>query len=162
LRISPARVFQQPPAITFIDQSMSETRFFAAIDDAASRNKRRTIHGRSRFGLEARDPVDDADRVIGLSIVGVDLDSFAIVNLCVLGFFHLQIHTCGSRSMLRTYAAFVPCSATSQNWFPMRPSPTGVRRGFPVFRPFVSSKAYPGSGSPIASASLIGGFSTYF
>jgi len=26
--------------------------------------------------------------------------------------------TCGSRSMLRTYLAFIPCSATSQNWFP--------------------------------------------
>jgi hypothetical protein len=51
--------------------------------------------------------------------------------------------TCGSRSMLRTYPAFIPCSATSQNWFPIRPSPTGVRRGFPVFRPFVSSNAYP-------------------
>ena len=38
--------------------------------------------------------------------------------------------------MLRTYPAFVPCSATSQKWFPIRPSPTGVRRGFPVFRPF--------------------------
>ena len=50
--------------------------------------------------------------------------------------------------MLRTYPAFIPCSATSQNWFPMRPSPTGVRRGFPVFRPFVSSNAYPGKGRP--------------
>ena len=50
--------------------------------------------------------------------------------------------------MLRTYPAFIPCSATTQNWFPIRPSPTGVRRGFPVFRPFVSSNAYPGSGQP--------------
>ena len=64
--------------------------------------------------------------------------------------------------MLRTYPAFMPCSATSQNSFPIRPSPTGVRRGFPVFLPFVSSNAYPSSARPIASASLIGGFSTYF
>jgi hypothetical protein len=64
--------------------------------------------------------------------------------------------------MLRTYPAFIPCSATSQNWLPIRPSPTGVRRGFPVFRPFVSSNAYPGSGRPIATASLIGGFRKYF
>ncbi len=59
--------------------------------------------------------------------------------------------TWGSRSMLRTYPAFMPCSAPSQNWFPIRPSPTGVRRGLPVFRPFVSSNAYPGSARPIAS-----------
>jgi hypothetical protein len=32
----------------------------------------------------------------------------------------------------------------------------------PVFRPFVSSNAYPGSGRAIVSASLIGGFSRYF
>jgi len=64
--------------------------------------------------------------------------------------------------MLRTYPAFTPCSATSQNWFPIRPSPTGVRRGFAVFLPFVSSNAYPGKGSPTASASLIGGFSRNF
>src|SRR5215471_6487154 len=64
--------------------------------------------------------------------------------------------------MLRTYPAFIPCSATSQNWLPIRPSPTGVRRGFPVLRPFVSSSAYPGSGRPIASASLIGGLRRYF
>jgi hypothetical protein len=48
--------------------------------------------------------------------------------------------------MLRTYPVFIPCSATSQNWFPMRPSPTGVRRDFPVFRPLVSSNVYPGKG----------------
>ena len=48
--------------------------------------------------------------------------------------------------MLRTYGAFMPCSATSQNTFPIRPSPTGVRLGLPVFRPFVSSNAYPGQG----------------
>ena len=42
------------------------------------------------------------------------------------------------------------------------PSPTGVRRGFPLFRPVVSSNAYPGCGRPAASASLIGGFSKYF
>ena len=60
---------------------------------------------------------------------------------------------------LQTYPAFLPCSATSQNWFPMRPSPTGVRRSLPAFRPFVSSNVYPGKGRPIASASLIGGLS---
>ena len=49
--------------------------------------------------------------------------------------------------MLRTYPALFPCSATSQNWFPKRPSPTGVRLGFLVFRPLVSNNAYPGSGS---------------
>jgi len=53
--------------------------------------------------------------------------------------------------MLRTHPAFMPCFATSQNSFPIRPSPTGVRRGLPVFLPFVSSNAYPGSGRPIAS-----------
>ncbi len=63
--------------------------------------------------------------------------------------------------MLRTYPAFIPCSATSQNWFPMRPSPTGVRHGFPVFRSFVSSNAYLGNGNPTTGASL-SGFSTYF
>jgi hypothetical protein len=30
----------------------------------------------------------------------------------------------------------------------MRPSPTGVHRGLPVFLPVVSSNAYPGSGRP--------------
>ena len=60
------------------------------------------------------------------------------------------------------YPAFIPCSATSQNWLPIRPSPTGVRRGFPVFQPFVSSNAYPGSGTPITSASLMGGLEKIF
>jgi hypothetical protein len=63
---------------------------------------------------------------------------------------------------VRTYPAFMPCSATSQNWFPTCPSPTGVRLGFRVLRPFVSKNAYPGNGRPIASASLIGGLSRYF
>jgi hypothetical protein len=41
-------------------------------------------------------------------------------------------------------------------------SRSGVRRGFPLLRPVVSSIAYPGSGRPMASASLIGGLSRYF
>jgi len=65
--------------------------------------------------------------------------------------------------MLRTYPAFIPCSATSQNWFPIRPSPTGVRRGFPVFLPFVSSKRiFRVEAAQPTSASLIGGFNRYF
>jgi hypothetical protein len=51
--------------------------------------------------------------------------------------------TCGSRSMLRTYPAFIPCSATSQNWFPIRLSPTGVRRDFPLLRPWFRATRIP-------------------
>jgi hypothetical protein len=70
--------------------------------------------------------------------------------------------TRGLLSMLRTYPAFMPCSAASQNWLPICRSPTGVRRGFPGFLPFVSSEAYPGRGNPTASASLIAGLRKYF
>src|SRR5438132_633463 len=44
----------------------------------------------------------------------------------------------------------------------MRPSPTGVRRGFPVLRPIVSRSAYPGGAMPIANKNLIGGLRKYF
>ena len=37
--------------------------------------------------------------------------------------------TRGLCAILRTYLAFIPCSATIQNWLPTLPSPTGVRRG---------------------------------
>src|SRR5438552_12080399 len=56
----------------------------------------------------------------------------------------------------------MPCSATIQNCEPTRPSPTGVRRDFPVLRPVVSRSAYPGGARPIANESLIGGLSKYF
>ena len=58
-------------------------------------------------------------------------------------FTQLQAHT-RMPHILRTYPAFMPCSATIQNRLPMRALPTGVRRGFPVVRPVVSSSAYPG------------------
>jgi hypothetical protein len=58
--------------------------------------------------------------------------------------------------MLQTYPAFLPCSATIQNWLPTRPSPTGVRRGLPVLRPMVSRSAYPGGARPRANKSVIG------
>lgn len=57
--------------------------------------------------------------------------------------------------MLKTYPAFLPCSATNQNSLPICPSPTGIRRGFPLLRPVVSSNAYPGSGRPIASGGTL-------
>lgn len=72
------------------------------------------------------------------------------------------IRTRGFASMLRTYPDCLPCSATIQNCVPTRPSPTGVRRGFPVLRPTVSSSAYPGRTIPAANNSLIGGFKRYF
>ena len=67
-----------------------------------------------------------------------------------------------SLQVARTYPAFMPCSATNQNCLPIRPSPTGVRRDFLPLRPVASSNAHPGSGKPIASASLIGGLSKNF
>jgi hypothetical protein len=70
--------------------------------------------------------------------------------------------TRGLRSILRMYPAFMPCSATIQNCPPMRPLPTGVRRGFPLLRPMVSRRAYPGAARPTANISLMGGLSTYF
>jgi len=44
----------------------------------------------------------------------------------------------------------------------MRASPTGVRRGIPLFRPIVSRSTYPGGTTPIAKRNLMGGFSRYF
>ena len=45
---------------------------------------------------------------------------------------------------------------------PSWPSRTGVTRGHPVRRPFVSRRASPGSGTPKRNASLTRGFSTDF
>lgn len=48
--------------------------------------------------------------------------------------------------MFRTQSAQRPRWATSQKTSPSRPSHTGVRRGCPVRRPVVSSRASPGGG----------------
>jgi len=64
--------------------------------------------------------------------------------------------------MLRMYPAFMPCSATSQNCLSTRPTPTGVRRGFPLLRPMVSRRAYPGTARPTVSTNLRGGLKRYF
>ena len=56
--------------------------------------------------------------------------------------------TRGFASILRTYPAFLPCSATIQNCPPTCPLPTGVRRVLPLLRPTVSSSAYPRAAKP--------------
>src|SRR6266567_4564890 len=49
-----------------------------------------------------------------------------------------------------------------QNCRPTSPLPTGMRRGFPVFRPVVSRSARPGGAMPTANRNLTGGLSKYF
>src|SRR5262249_48615994 len=59
-------------------------------------------------------------------------------------------------SMLRTYEPF-RCSATTQSVSPSRAFPTGVRLGWPLFRPTVSRIITPGSGMPARAAVLTNG-----
>jgi hypothetical protein len=68
--------------------------------------------------------------------------------------------TRGLASMFRTQPADRPRCATSQKVSPSRPSHTGVRRGNPVCRPVVSSRASPGMGIPRSHASLTTGLIT--
>ena len=68
--------------------------------------------------------------------------------------------TRGLASMFRTQSADRPRCATTQKVWPSRPSHTGVRRGSPVRRPVVSSRASPGNGIPRSHASMTTGLIT--
>ena len=58
------------------------------------------------------------------------------------------------------YAARRPCSATIQTVSPSITRPTGVRRGWPLFRPVVSRIAIPGTASPALTADLTSGLNS--
>jgi hypothetical protein len=70
--------------------------------------------------------------------------------------------TRGLARMFSTQSARHPRWATSQKVSPSRPSHTGVRRGCPVRRPVVSSRASPGGGMPSSHASMRIGLITRF
>jgi hypothetical protein len=70
--------------------------------------------------------------------------------------------TRGLAWMFRTQSARRPRWASSQKTSPSRPSHTGVRRGSPVCRPVVSSRASPGGGKPRLCASMTIGLITRF
>jgi len=63
--------------------------------------------------------------------------------------------------MLRTYAAFRPCSVTIQSVSPSSMRVTGTRRGAPLRRPVVSRIATLGVGRPARAAARTSGLKTF-